>query len=241
MAIKVNLLPREDRPKRAGIAPSIGRPSVGGAAGMAVWVALAVLVLAVLYVGGSFYFALSERDSLRKEVARLREEDKDLKSRLTELELVRAAKREIERRIDIIGKVAKSQKVPLSMMNGVLTAVPQGVWLQSFDMKPQEVQRQVEAQRPPISYSSDTIKALEEKKQEAATAGAKKPDLRTVTELAGFAVTIKGIAFNNQQVADFMDNLRKAGFGDVDFTVTQATTVEQVRVTSFELTANVKL
>jgi Tfp pilus assembly protein PilN len=240
MAIKVNLLPREDRPRRAGIAPSIGRPSAGGAAGIAVWAALGVLVLAVLYVGGSYYFALSERDALRKEVARLREEDKDLKSRLTELELVRAAKREIERRIDIIGKVAKSQKVPLSMMNGVLAAVPQGVWLQSFDMKPQEVQKQVESQRPPISYSSETLKALEEKKQEAATTP-KKPDLKTVTELAGFSVTIKGVAFNNQQVADFMDNLRKAGFGDVDFTVTQAVTVEQVRVTSFELTANVKL
>jgi Tfp pilus assembly protein PilN len=126
------------------------------------------------------------------------------------------------------------------MMNGVLAAVPQGVWLQSFDMKPQEVQKQVESQRPPISYSSETLKALEEKKQEAATTP-KKPDLKTVTELAGFAVTIKGVAFNNQQVADFMDNLRKAGFGDVDFTVTQAVTVEQVRVTSFELTANVKL
>jgi Tfp pilus assembly protein PilN len=126
------------------------------------------------------------------------------------------------------------------MLNGILAAVPQGIWLTSFDMKPQEVQKQVEAQRPAISYSSDTLKALEEKKQEAA-AGAKKPDLRTVTELAGFSVTIKGLAFNNQQVADFMDNLRKAGFSDVDFTVTQATAVEQVRVTSFELTANVKL
>lgn len=240
MAIKVNLLPREDRPKRRGIAPALGRPAVGGVAAILPWVALGVLVLVVLYVGGSFYFALSERDDLRTQVNNLRAEDKELKSRLTELELVRSAKREIERRIDIIGKVAKSQKVPLGMLNGILAAVPQGIWLTSFDMKPQEVQKQVEAQRPGISYSSDTLKALEEKKQEAAAAP-KKPDLRTVTELAGFSVTIKGLAFNNQQVADFMDNLRKAGFGDVDFTVTQATAVEQVRVTSFELTANVKL
>jgi Tfp pilus assembly protein PilN len=240
MAIKVNLLPREARPKRPGIAPTLGRPAVGGVAAIIPWVALGVGVLAILYVGGSFYFAVSERDDLRTQVTNLRAEDKDLKSRLTELELVRAAKREIERRIDIIGKVAKSQKVPLSMLNGILKAVPQGIWLMSFDMKPQEVQKQVEAQRPAISYSSDTLKALEEKKQEAAAAP-KKPDLRTVTELAGFSVTIKGLAFNNQQVADFMDNLRKEGFSDVDFTVTQATTVEQVRVTSFELTANVKL
>ena len=29
----------------------------------------------------------------------------------------------------MIGKVAKSQGVPLAMLNGVLRAVPQGVWL----------------------------------------------------------------------------------------------------------------
>jgi Tfp pilus assembly protein PilN len=53
---------------------------------------------------------------------------------------------------------------------------------------------------------------------------------------------IKGLAFNNFQVAEFMENLRKAGvFTDVDFTVTQATNVELVRVMDFEVTASVKL
>jgi len=50
------------------------------------------------------------------------------------------------------------------------------------------------------------------------------------------------MAFNNFQVAEFMDNLRGAGvFADVDFTVTQAANVEQVRVMNFEVTASVKL
>jgi Tfp pilus assembly protein PilN len=239
MAIKVNLLPREDRPRRARFAEALARPSIGRASYI-VPAAAAVFLIAALGVGIAFYRSLSERGALRKEVANLRVEDAQLKSRLTELELVRSAKREIERRIEILGKVAKSQKVPLAMMTGVMTAVPQGVWLTSFEMKPQEVQVQVEAKRPPIA-SSPTVQALEEKKQEAAGARPGAREVKTVSELRGFAVSLKGLAFNNQQVADLMDNLRKAGFSDVDFIVTQATNVEQVRVMSFELSATVKL
>ncbi len=237
MAIKVNLLPREERPKRAGVV-SLGRPSVRGA-NTFVLIAGAVLAVAALGVAITFYLATSEKTQLNKDITRLREEDRLLKSKLTELELARSAKREIERRREIIARVAKSQKVPVTSMNGILSAVPQGIWLTSFDMKPQEVQVQVEAKRPAISYSSETLKALEEKKQEAG--GGRKPDVKTVTELRGFSLTMRGLAFNNFQVADFMENLRKGGFTDVDFNVTQASSVEQVRVMSFELTASVKL
>ena len=63
-----------------------------------------------------------------------------------------------------------------------------------------------------------------------------------MSQLAGYSVVIKGGAFNNFQVADFMDNLRKVGlFSDVDFVVTEAERIEQTRVVSFEVTATVKL
>ena len=238
MAIKVNLLPREERPRRAGVSIS-WKPTLAGA-GVVVTAGTVILVVAALLVGFLFWSNLSEKDKLTKDIAQLKERDRGLKLKLTELELARTAKREIERRRDIIAKVAKSQKIPLTMMTGVLTAVPQGIWLTDFQMKPQEVQVQVEARRPAISYSSETLKALEEKKQEATAAG-KKPETKTVSELRGYAVNIKGLAFNNFQVAEFMDNLKKAGFSDVDFVVTQATNVEQVRVMNFELTASVKL
>lgn len=238
MAIKVNLLPREERPRRAAVGIS-WRPSLAGA-GVVVTAGTVILVLAALLVGFLFWSNLSEKDALTKRIAQLKDEDKQLKFKLTELELVRTAKREIERRREIIAKVAKSQKIPLTMMNGVLAAVPQGIWLNEFQMKPQEVQVQVEARRPAISYTSETLKALEEKKQEASP-GKPKVETKTVTELRGYSVNIKGVAFNNFQVAEFMDNLKKAGFSDVDFVVTQATSVEQVRVMSFEVTASVKL
>jgi hypothetical protein len=63
-----------------------------------------------------------------------------------------------------------------------------------------------------------------------------------VSQLVGYSVVIKGGAFNNFQIADFMDNLRKAGlFSDVDFVVTEAERIEQTRVVNFEVTASVKL
>ena len=63
-----------------------------------------------------------------------------------------------------------------------------------------------------------------------------------MSQLTGYSLVIRGAAFNNFQVADFMENLRKNGlFSDVDFVVTQAERIEQTRVMSFEVTAMVKL
>jgi Tfp pilus assembly protein PilN len=145
----------------------------------------------------------------------------------------------------VIGKVAKSQGVPLAMLNGVLRAVPQGVWLSGVDMKPQEIKVRVEEQT--AATMSETLGRLEAKRTEVEGQGARPPQrgqaaTREVSQLAGYSVVIKGGAFNNFQIADFMDNLRKVGiFADVDFVVTEAERVDQTRVVSFEVTATVKL
>lgn len=238
MAIKINLLPREDRPKRAGMSmPKM--PTLGG--GKAVQQgAAALLVLVLLGTGAFWYMAWNEKATLQKDLASLKAQDDALKRQLFELRLVEDAKREIQRRLGIIGRVAKSQGVPVETMNGVLKAVPQGIWLTSLEMRPQEVRVTVPANRPAISYTSETLAKLDEKKQATATQAPK--ETKQVTEIQGYSVLLKGLAFNNFQVADFMDNLKKLGvFSDVDFTVTQSATVEQVRVMSFEVTATVKL
>src|SRR3989304_10117232 len=100
------------------------------------------------------------------------------------------------------------------MMAGVLKAVPQGPWLTSFDVKPQEVRVRVDPNRPAISYSSETLAKLADKKEETAgtqPARGPAPPTKEVTEIQGYSVVIKGMAFNNFQVAEFMENLRKAG------------------------------
>src|SRR5262245_12569774 len=230
--------------------------SIGGGRLMQGAVGLAVLVALAFAVMG--WRAYADRAANDRKIAELKAQDAALQRQLDELRVAEAAKREIQRRLDIIGRVAKSQKVPLEMMSSVLKSVPQGIWLTSFDVKPQEVKVRVEANRPAISYTSETLKALNDKRvqeeanaaaasqgqsaQAQASRGAAPTATKEVTEIQGFSVVIKGMAFNNFQVAEFMENLKKNGvFSDVDFTVTQATNVESVRVMDFEVTANVKL
>ena len=142
--------------------------------------------------------------------------------------------------------MAKSQGVPLAMLNGVLRAVPQGVWLSGVEMKPQEVKVRVEEphdrgrdERDPRSPGGQAHRG---RGAGAASRPVRLAPTREVLQLAGYSVVIKGSAFNNFQIADFMDNLRKVGiFADVDFVVTEAERIDQTRVVAFEVTATVKL
>lgn len=241
MAIKVNLLPREAAPARApGI--SIRAPRIAVGAGLWVQAASVVLVLVVLGLGVMGYLAHARKVTLADDIKKLKAEDEALKRQLTELSAAEQAKAEIKRRIDVIGRVAASQGVPVQVMNGVLRAVPQGIWLTGFEMKPQEGKVRVDSTGTVVGYSSPTLEALTAKRQEAGAGAPAKGEAREEVRLVGFGVVVKGIAFDNLKIADFMENLRRAGtFADVDFVVTQVDRVEQTRVMSFEVTARVSL
>lgn len=246
MAIKVNLLRREERKKPGAARAAFKMPSLPGGAGPK----LGIVVVVVLVLGSAaWWVGESYRvNALRKDITTLRAKDAQLQRQLVEVRALEAAKTEIQRRLDIIGRVAKAQGLPVDMMNAVLKSVPQGLWLTALEVRPQEVRVKVEATARPLVGSSETLAKLEEKKAEATAApapgtpGARPAATKEVTEIKGFSVVIKGNAFNNFQVADFMSNLKKAGvFADVDFNVTQAVSVEQIRVMSFEVTAAVNL
>jgi Tfp pilus assembly protein PilN len=245
VAIKINLLPREARAARTGraAAPTL---RAGVSAGLLTRILGGVFVLLLLTMGLLGYRAWSTKRDYQTQITSLKAQNEQLKGQLNELDQAERAKIEIQRRIEVIGKVAKSQGVPLAMLTGVLRAVPQGVWLYGVDMKPQEVKVRVEEQT--AATMSETLGRLEAKRTEVEAQAARPPQrgpapaTREVSQLAGYSVVIKGGAFNNFQIADFMDNLRKVGiFADVDFVVTEAERVEQTRVVSFEVTATVKL
>jgi Tfp pilus assembly protein PilN len=244
VAIKINLLPREARAPRSGraLAPT---PRAGIGAGLITQVMTGVFVLMVLVMGGLGYRAWAARRDLQTQITSLKAQNQQLKGQLNELDQAEKAKVEIQRRIEVIGKVAKSQGVPLAMLNGVLKSVPQGVWLYGIEMKPQEVKVRVES--PQGTGAGGTLGALEAKRAEVEGQAPRPPQRgqpagREVSQLSGFSVVIKGGAFNNFQLADFMDNLRKVGiFSEVDFVVTEAERLEQTRVMAFEVTASVKL
>jgi len=245
VAIKINLLPREARAARPGRAVAV-TPRAAVGAGLLTQVLTGVFVVMVMVMGWMGYSAWKARRDYQTEIAALKTQNEQLKGQLIELDQAQRAKVEIQRRIEVIGKVAKSQGVPLAMLTGVLKAVPQGVWLSGVDMKPQEIKVRVE-DVPTAPGMGETLGRLEAKRAEVeaqrpAQQRGQAPATREVSQLAGYSVVIKGLAFNNFQIADFMDNLRKVGiFADVDFVVTEAERVEQTRVVAFEVTASVKL
>jgi Tfp pilus assembly protein PilN len=243
VAIKVNLLPREmlaARATRPGLALPTGRLAVGSGLVVQILVGVMGLVAVVLVVMG--FMAWSTKATVTKEITELKARNEALKLQLSELRQAEAAKAEIQRRIEVIGRVAKSQGVPVAALNGLIKAIPANIWLTSFEMKPQETKIRVEGGRTGVPAGSATLDKLEAKRTELAAPTSGAAATREVTVLNGYSVVVKGRAFNNLQVADFMENLRKAGvFSDIDFVVTQAERVEQTRVVGFEITASVKL
>lgn len=246
MAIKINLLPREARAARTGRAAAPAPRPAGLSAALLTQILGGVFVVMLLAMGLLGYRAWTAKRDYQTQITSLKAQNDQLKGQLNELDQAEKAKAEIQRRIEVIGKVAKSQGVPLAMLNGVLKAVPQGVWLYGVEMKPQEVK--VTVSDAPTATVGDTLSRLEAKRTEVEAQGPARPPqrgqpgTREVSQLAGFAVVIKGGAFTNFQLADFMDNLKKVGiFSDVDFVVTEAERIEQTRVVSFEVTATVKL
>jgi len=246
VAIKINLLPREARAARTGRAAAPVSRAAGISAGRLTQIlgAVFVVILAVMALFG--YRAWAAKRDYQAQITTLKAQNEQLKGQLAELNEAERAKVEIQRRIEVIGKVAKSQGFPLAMLNGVLKAVPQGVWLYGVEMKPQEIK--VTVPETPTATVGDTLSRLEAKRTEVEAQAPRPPQgrgqagTREVSQLAGFSVVIRGGAFTNFQLADFMDNLKKVGiFSDVDFVVTEAEKVEQTRVVSFEVTANVKL
>jgi Tfp pilus assembly protein PilN len=244
VAIKVNLLPREAAvARRARPGPAIAMPKLAVGAGLVAQVMTVILMLVVVGLAVMWYMASSSRGSYAREITQLKAQNEALKSQLVELRQAEAAKADIQRRIEIMARVAKSQGVPLATLTGILKSVPTGIWLSTLEMKPREEKVRAEPARP--AAGSDILGKLEAKKTELGATPAPPPaaaPAREVTQLVGYAILIKGRAFSNLQIADFMENLRKAGvFSDVDFVVTQAERVEQTRVMAFEVTANVKL
>ncbi len=173
MAIKINLLPREARAARTGRAAAPTSPRAGVSAGLLTKILGGVFVLMLLAMSLLGYRAWSTKRDYQTQITSLKAQNEQLKGQLNELDQAEKAKVEIQRRIEVIGKVAKSQGVPLAMLNGVLRAVPQGVWLYGVDMKPQEIKVRVEEQT--AATMSETLGRLEAKRTEVEGQAARPP------------------------------------------------------------------
>jgi len=237
--IKINLLPREARKRRA--VPALAMPRISLREGLAIPLLAAIFLIEVVGVGAWLFVKKRQADAALARIAVLKQEDAQLKAELKDQEAVEAARRDIQNRVEIIGRVTKTQGLPVQMLSGVLRSVPEGLWLTAFEVKPQEVKAKVER---PAATGPGVIGRLEERREQVAQPE-QKPGEKVfieVIEVRGFTVLLKGSAFGITQVADFIDNLSRLGvFSEVDFLATQQGLVEQTKVMNFELTANVSL
>ena len=234
--IKINLLPREARKRRA--VPALAMPRISLREGLAIPLLAAIFLIEVVGVGAWLFVKKRQADAALARIAVLKQEDAQLKAELKDQEVVEAARRDIQSRVEIIGRVARTQGLPVQMLSGVLRSVPEGLWLTAFEVKPREVKTKV--QRP----AGTRVGVLErlEKRQEVLQTKEGQPEFIEVIEVQGFSVVLKGSAFGITQVADFIDNLSRLGvFSEVDFLATRQGLVEQTKVMNFELTASVSL
>jgi len=177
--IKINLLPREERIRRA---PIPAKTILGGVG----------LVIAFLLMGYGWYWLNGEVGRLEGAIRQAQADLKRYDDLAKQVEKYRQEKKRLEEMIKAIETLAAAQRGPVQLLDEVSKALPNEVWLTSVNR---------------------TGKRLE----------------------------ISGIAFSNFNVAALMTNLGAASnlLSSVDLVVSEKTTVENVSVERFTITAEV--
>lgn len=177
--IKINLLPREERIKRAPLPTAF---VLGTACGV-------VLLLAMAY---GWYWLTSEVSNLETTIRETQAELRRFDELAKQVDRFRAEKKRLEEKIKIIETLVAAQAGPVKLLDEVSKALPAEVWL-------------------------------------------------TTLNRTGKRLEISGIAFSNFNVATLMTNLGKAStlLTNVDLVISEKTTVEDVPVERFTITAEV--
>ena len=243
--IRINLLPRVEKPRRA--LPSLRTADLSRGP----MILAMALLIEVVAMGGWWGYSQWKLSGLRGQAGMLRAEDARLGSLLAERAQFEQTKQDLERRLAIISRLERSQGVPVALMDGILRSVPQGVWLTGLDVQPVVTKREEKVSAPSAPGVIERLEAARERVNEPQPAqapvtgqgqAAKGKETRTVTEVTGYKVTLKGMAMSNFMVADLLDNLRKIpSFKDVDIFVIERTEVEKVKVMNFTATWGIPL
>ncbi len=237
--IRINLLPRVEKPRRALPTADLSRGPM---------ILALVLLIEVVAMGGWWGYSQWKLNARRGQVALLKAEDARLGGLLTERAQFEQTKQDLERRLGIISRLERSQGVPVALMDGILRSVPPGVWLTAIDVTPVVAKREekIAPARPGVI---EQLQAAREQVTQPAQPpsseqgkAAKGKETRTVSEVTGYKVSLRGMAMSNFMVADLLDNLRKVrSFQGVDLSLIEQTEVEKVKVMNFTATWGISL
>lgn len=128
--IKINLL-AEARAEKVARAPlvSMGTGSINN------YIVLALLFVAIAYVGITYWKLSATLSRLQAEVSEANREYERLKPIIAEVEQFKKKNADLKRKIEIIEKLKANQYGPVRIMDEVSKALPEMLWLTSMDLK----------------------------------------------------------------------------------------------------------
>ncbi len=124
--IKINLLPARPRQRFAITLPTL--PGLGLLFG-------ALYALAIVLVGGYWFWLSQEGRSLTAENARLDTEIAQYKAAIAEGNRFKKEKEELERRLALIDLIARNQHRPVYLLDSLADTLPPDLWLTSIEEK----------------------------------------------------------------------------------------------------------
>ncbi len=129
--IKINLIAEAKAPTTAGKkGPDI---SLGARQGDVILLIFLVVTAAV--VGAVWYKLSGDRDDLKAEQVRLRDQRDKLKPFIDQVKELEATRKELRKKIEVINNLKKNQQGPVRIMDEVSKALPDLVWLTSISLK----------------------------------------------------------------------------------------------------------
>jgi len=117
--IKINLLPREERKRRAPINTTFLLGSVGA-------------VVALLAMGYGWYWLNGEVNRLQADIQQTQAEMKRFEELAKQVDKFQAEKKRLEEKITIIATLTAAQGGPVRLLDEVSKALPNEVWLTAF-------------------------------------------------------------------------------------------------------------
>ena len=124
--IKINLLPARPRQRFAIRLPTL--PGLGLLFG-------ALYALAIVLVGGYWFWLSQEGRSLTAELGRLDTEIAQYKAAIAEGNRFKKEKEELERRVALIDLIARNQQRPVYLLDALAGTLPPDLWLTSMEEK----------------------------------------------------------------------------------------------------------
>lgn len=127
--IKINLLTQAQAPGKARV--SVPKLEGAGTLGQS-FLMVAVVVLALLFIGWRWYGLASEASRLQAEIAKAEKERERLQAIIKKGEEYKAKKDLLQRKITLITQLKKNQSGPVHLLDEISKQLPDFLWLDTM-------------------------------------------------------------------------------------------------------------